>query len=143
MTLLCPPQSCHFEHLSGKSRPKNVVRTRLDECPSRPTAGGWPICPADGTSGRPSERLIGQHWRTALGERCKWTANPAVERPFTPSIKGGFWKAFGFQRQTCEWLHWTLPLLLRNCYSSHSPILRPTNWFTFNLVEGLQLLAML
>jgi hypothetical protein len=35
-------QGCHFRRLSGKSRLKDIVRTsvRLDERPSRPTAGG-------------------------------------------------------------------------------------------------------
>jgi hypothetical protein len=44
-------QGCHIGRLSGKSRPKDVVRARPDERPSRPTAGGRPL--ADGPSGLP------------------------------------------------------------------------------------------
>jgi hypothetical protein len=62
-------QGCHIGRLSGKSRPKDVVRARPDERPSRPTAGGRPL--ADGPSGRPKRTAA---WRTA---------SPAAERTAT------------------------------------------------------------
>jgi hypothetical protein len=58
-------QGCHFGRLSGKSCPKNVVRMRLDERPSRPTVGRRPICLADGMNGRP----VGRPRWTAPGGR--------------------------------------------------------------------------
>jgi hypothetical protein len=59
-----PNQGCHIGRLSGKSRPKDVVRARPDERPSRLTAGGQPkrtpfgrrpkqTAQAYGPSGRP------------------------------------------------------------------------------------------
>jgi hypothetical protein len=45
-------QGCHIGRLLGKSRPKDVVRARPDERPSRPTTSGRPICLADGPGGR-------------------------------------------------------------------------------------------
>jgi hypothetical protein len=59
-------QGCHIGRFSGKSRPKDVVRARPDERPSRPTAGGRPL--ADGPSGRPP------------GGRPRRTASPTAER---------------------------------------------------------------
>jgi hypothetical protein len=66
-------QGCHIGRLLGKSRPKDVVRARPDERPSRPTAGGrpkrtaaWWMAQADGLGGRPRR-----------------TASPAAERTAT------------------------------------------------------------
>jgi hypothetical protein len=65
----CYLQGCHIGRLSGKSRPKDVVRARPDERPSRPTAGGRPL--ADGPSGRPP------------GGWPKRTTSPAAEHTAT------------------------------------------------------------
>jgi hypothetical protein len=43
-----PIQGCHIGRLSGKSHPKDVVRVRPDERPSRPTAGRGPRWTAPG-----------------------------------------------------------------------------------------------
>jgi hypothetical protein len=108
-----PNQGCHIGRLSGKSRPKDVVRARPDERPSRLTAGGQPkrtpfgrrpkqtaqaygpsgrpkrTAQADGPSGRPKRtaawRTVQEDapWRTAHADGTCRTASPAAERTAT------------------------------------------------------------